>query len=92
MIFQVDNSGAIDLSNNWSMSGRTRHMDTRLYFLRELKETGIIKTSWVASDENLADLFTKNLPRPASNKYTSELCGSGEYYKSNSEVRESVRE
>ena len=51
-----------------------------------------MKTSWEAGDKNLADLFTKNLPGPAFNKYTSELCGSDEYYKSSSEVRESAGE
>ncbi len=42
MILHVDNSGAVDLINSWASGGRTRHMDTRLNFLRELKEEGIL--------------------------------------------------
>ena len=45
--------------------GRTRHMETRLFFLREMKENGIIKTKWRRGDNNPADMFTKNLAGPA---------------------------
>ena len=41
----VDNSGAVDLSNNWSAGERTRHIETRTFFLRDLKEEGIIETN-----------------------------------------------
>jgi hypothetical protein len=29
MILDIDNKGAGDIANNWSVSGRTRHIDTR---------------------------------------------------------------
>ena len=48
MILQIDNRGAIDLINNWSVSGCTRHIDARLCFLQELKE-GKIHRSKVVS-------------------------------------------
>jgi hypothetical protein len=38
MILCVDNKGAKDLANNWSVGGRTRHVEVWQYFLRELKE------------------------------------------------------
>ena len=41
MVLEVDNMGAVHLANNWSVSGRTRHIDVRQYFLRELKEKNI---------------------------------------------------
>ena len=31
-------------------------------FMRELKESGIIKVNWVPTEQNCADMFTKNLP------------------------------
>ena len=34
IILRVNNSGAVDLINGWSSGGRTRHMDTRVNFLR----------------------------------------------------------
>ena len=29
MILQVDNKGAVDLANNWSIGGRTQHIEVR---------------------------------------------------------------
>jgi len=42
MIWEVDNKGAVDLVNNYSVGGRTHHMETRQYYLRELKEQGVM--------------------------------------------------
>lgn len=61
MILEVDNKGAVDLANSWSHGGRTKHMQVRNFWLRELKEKGLIKVVWIAGAENAADLFTKNL-------------------------------
>jgi hypothetical protein len=46
MILEIHNKGAVDIANNWSVGGRTRHIDTRFYFLRELNEDNLIKTVW----------------------------------------------
>jgi len=43
MILELDNKGAVDIANNWSVAGRRKHIDTKQYFVRELKEDGIIK-------------------------------------------------
>ena len=42
MIIECDNKGAVDLANGWSVSGHSKHIDVRLNFLRELKESDII--------------------------------------------------
>ena len=74
MILECDNKGAIDISNNWTVNGRTKHMDTRYYFLRELKEKGIIESRWISGNENSTDLFMKNLLNPAFTKHASYYC------------------
>ena len=40
MILEVDNSGAVDIANSWSVGGRTRHVDVQNYFLCKLKDKG----------------------------------------------------
>ena len=35
----VDNKGAVDITHNWSVGGRTRHIEVKQYFLRQLKES-----------------------------------------------------
>ena len=79
MILRIDNKGAMDLTNNWSVGGRTRHVDVRQHFLRELKEQGLIKVEWISTEENESDLFTKNLAGPAFEKHTMVYCGNDEY-------------
>jgi hypothetical protein len=74
MILWLDNKGAIDLTNNWSASGRTRHVDVRHHFLRELKEDDIIHVKWIPTNDNSADLFTKNLDGPTFEKHMSRFC------------------
>jgi hypothetical protein len=64
MILRVDNRGAVDLVNNWSVGGRTRHVDVHYWYLRDLKEQGIVNVEWIGTEYQTADLFTKNLRKP----------------------------
>lgn len=74
VIFESDNNSAIDLCNSWTVGRRTKNIDTRHCFLRELKEEGILEFRWISGKENSTDLFANNLPNPAFTKY------SGYYY------------
>ena len=56
----VDNVGAIWLSNNRTTSDRTKHIDIRTSFVKEYQEDGKIIIKFVISEENEADIFTKN--------------------------------
>ena len=56
----VDKFGAISLSNNRTMSDRTKHIDIRTSFVKEYQEDGKIIIKFVKSEENEADIFTKN--------------------------------
>ena len=79
MLVQVDNKGAIDLANGWSVSGNTKHMEVRIMFMRELKEEGIIKVQWIPTNENEADIFTKNVDSKIFKKRVSKFCGDDKY-------------
>jgi hypothetical protein len=39
MILWMDNKGAVDLANNWSSAGRTRHVLTKNYVPEGTKRT-----------------------------------------------------
>jgi hypothetical protein len=41
MILEMDNKGAVDLVNSFSVRGRTRHNDIKQCFLQELKEAKV---------------------------------------------------
>jgi hypothetical protein len=63
MILEVDNKGALDLVNNYSVGGRNRHVETRQYLLRKLKEENIIKVIWTPGELNSSDLYSRNIRR-----------------------------
>lgn len=80
MTLYVDNKGAVDFCNNWSVAGRTRHIEIKQYFLRELKEMGLLKVKWKEGDEMTSDIFTKNLSGAVFEKHGSKFYGKDEYY------------
>ena len=90
MILEVDNKGAKDLAHNWSIGGRTRHVDVKYHFLRELKENGIILVKWISQEDNSSDLFTKNLASTTFEKHAKIYC-SDEDIESQSFQGEGVR-
>ena len=61
MLLEIDCKGTVDLNNNWSVGGRTRHVPVKYMFLRDLKESGVFEIRWVPSEANCSDMFTKNL-------------------------------
>ena len=82
MLVEMDNSGAKDLANSWSVGGRTRHVDVRMFFLRELKEDGFITIKHVPGNDNEADIFTKNVDAASLHNHVKMLCGDDGLYES----------
>lgn len=72
MVLWMDNQGAVDLFNSWSVSGNTRHIGVRLNWMRELKEQGILIVKWFPGVNNSADMFTKNLDKATLEKHASK--------------------
>jgi hypothetical protein len=81
MILEVDNKGAVDLVNNYSVGGRTRHVETRQYFLRQFKEENVIKVIWTPGELNSSDLYTKNLAWADFEKHIKAYVGNDKYTK-----------
>jgi hypothetical protein len=71
----VDNVGAIYLANNKVTSQRTKHIDVRYHYVRELIEDGLVEISFIRSGDNDADLFTKNLDQVTFWKHANKLLG-----------------
>ncbi|CAB1116776.1 unnamed protein product [Ectocarpus sp. CCAP 1310/34] len=58
-----DNQGAMTLVQNPLSSARSKHIDVRFHFIRELFKSGRISVEYVSTDEQHADLLTKALCR-----------------------------
>jgi transposase InsO family protein len=59
----TDNQAAISISHHPEFHARTKHIDIAHHFLRDLISDGTLNTVYVNTRDNLADLFTKGLPR-----------------------------
>jgi hypothetical protein len=75
MILNVDNKRTEDLCGNLSVGGRTRHVEGKQMFLRELKGSKIIDTNWIPGDKMRINIYTKDLPGPLFEKHGSEYVG-----------------
>jgi hypothetical protein len=56
-----------------------RHVEVKQYFLRELKEAGIIECHWKKGEDMTSDVFTKNLPGPLFEKHIKAFVGEDKY-------------
>ena len=79
MLLEMDNKGAVDLANNWSVGGRTWHVDVRNYFLRDLKDEGLLIIVHVSGEDNDATIFTKNSKDPIFEKHILVFIGNDRY-------------
>jgi hypothetical protein len=70
-----DNASCIMMSENSANRERTRHVDTRVHYLRELVRDGHLKVLKCAGSQNVADVLTKSLPRPALAKHRQYMWG-----------------
>ena len=68
-----DNTGSIAIAENKRNHNRVKHIDVRHHFIRNEVEEGGIKIRYVASSDNLADLFTKPLPQAQHHKLCVKL-------------------
>ena len=69
MILEIDCKGTVDLNNNWTVGGRTRHISVKHFFLRDLKESGDFSIVCLPSAQNTSDIFTKTLDGPTFAKH-----------------------
>lgn len=68
-----DNVGAQQLAKNPVHHPRTKHIDIRYHFVRELIEEGVITTNYLCTGDMIADIFTKNVTKAKHIRFTSMM-------------------
>ena len=58
-----DNQGAISIAKNPVAHSRTKHIDIRYHYIREAVQEGIVNLRYCPTEQMIADLLTKPLPR-----------------------------
>ena len=57
-----DNLAAVNIGNDIvSSTKRARYIDIRYHYARWCAREGVVRFEWIASKDNLADIFTKSL-------------------------------
>ncbi|BBG97858.1 transposable element gene, partial [Prunus dulcis] len=67
-LIYCDNSSTIKLSKNPVLHGRSKHMDVRFHFLRDLTKAGVVDLVHCQSQDQIADILTKPLKLEAFEK------------------------
>ena len=70
-----DNQGSLDLVRNPVKHNKSKHIDIKYHFIRDLYTTNKIDLSHVRSDDNIADIMTKPLPKCKYDKFYVSLFG-----------------
>ena len=68
-----DNDGSISLTKNPQLHKRTKHIDLRWHWIRELVKDGLINVIDCRNPQQTADIMTKPLPRPKFSQHVNEL-------------------
>ena len=63
VIIYCDNTSAINISKNPVMHSKTKHISIKYHYLREQVQEKEVILEYVQSKEQLADIFTKPLPK-----------------------------
>ena len=70
-----DNQSCNKMCHNPVMHKRSKHIDTKLHFIRERVESKEVKIHYVPTEEMTADILTKSLPRVKVEKHRTVLLG-----------------
>jgi len=70
---KVDNGGCIDFSKNPVEHKRTKHIDIRYHFVREVITTDKVTLEHCATDDMVADPMTKELGKTKHDKHVEAM-------------------
>ena len=68
-----DNQGATALANNPFSHKRAKYIETRHHFIQDLIEAKKLLLEYTSTADNVANIFTKNLPKTAFKHYRNQL-------------------
>ena len=73
IVVHTDSQGAIDLLHKESDSKQARHLNIRLFRLRDLMNSKLIEVKYLPTDRMPADALTKQLHRAAFERHIKVL-------------------
>ncbi|UYV76700.1 hypothetical protein LAZ67_14001823 [Cordylochernes scorpioides] len=74
-VLKTDNQGAQQLARNPVYHARTKHIDIKWHFIRSICSDGLVEVVHTPTQENVADILTKGLPRNKNEEKLSFFAG-----------------
>ena len=65
IVIDCDNTSAINISKNYIMHSKIKHIPIKYHYLREKVSQKAVKLEYIDTKEQIADIFTKPLPKEA---------------------------
>ncbi|UYV72144.1 hypothetical protein LAZ67_9001955 [Cordylochernes scorpioides] len=62
-VLRTDNQGARQLTRNPVYHARTKHIDIKWHYIRDIYNEGLVEVVQTPTQENVADVFTKSLTK-----------------------------
>ena len=65
IVIYCDNTSTINMSKNQVMHSKTKHISIKYHFIRDKVANKEVRLEYICSKEQIADIFTKPLPKDA---------------------------
>eukprot|EP00327_Prymnesium_parvum_P001829 CAMPEP_0182840862 /NCGR_PEP_ID=MMETSP0006_2-20121128/24704_1 /TAXON_ID=97485 /ORGANISM="Prymnesium parvum, Strain Texoma1" /LENGTH=134 /DNA_ID=CAMNT_0024970263 /DNA_START=154 /DNA_END=558 /DNA_ORIENTATION=+ len=76
----TDNKGAYDLCYRFTSAQNSRHVDRKMFKMRELRGAGTVTVRHIPTEQNPADLFTKVLSKLTFEKHRRTVLNNGVHW------------
>jgi hypothetical protein len=62
-LIHCDNQSCVKLSENPVFHDRSKHIEIKYHFIRDMVQKGAVKLQYISTDEQIADILTKPLSK-----------------------------
>lgn len=74
VVLYVDNQGSISMISSYENSKRTKYIDIKKYFIKDVVRKKIIEVKYVSSKDNFTDIITKSLAKDRFIGFRNGIC------------------
>jgi hypothetical protein len=78
LVINMDNQGAHDLIKSTAVTRKSKHIDIRFHYTKDLVQNGMLAVQGIASRDNAADGFTKPLNSEFFKRFLELICFSNQ--------------
>ena len=68
-----DNQSCINMTKNPVFHDKSKHIEIRYFYIRDMMQKGAIKLQYVSTDEQVVDVLTKPLSRVKFKQFRGKL-------------------